>query len=267
MITSATNPRIKNIVQLQEKARARDQETVFIIEGSRMFVEAPVDMIEEIYISEDYLVKNRQQEVQDKLAQLKYETVSSEVFRKMSDTKTPQGILCVIKQYQREISGFLDNTRRKLPLYIILEDIRDPGNLGTIFRTGEGVGVNGIFMGSGCVDVYNPKTIRSTMGSIFRVPFLTAIDIPNLIHKLQDVGIRVFAAQLEGAGDYDNECYVCGTSFLIGNEASGLQQETAEKADVKIRIPMEGKVESLNAATAAAVLMYEAYRQRRRADV
>ncbi len=263
MITSATNPRIKNLVQLQEKARARNQQAVFIIEGSRMFIEAPVDMIEEIYISEDYLVKHRQHEAQDKLTSLKYETVSNEVFRKISDTKTPQGILCVIKQYHRELSGFLDNTHKKPPLYIILEDIRDPGNLGTIFRTGEGAGVDGIFMGSGCVDIYNPKTVRSTMGSIFRVPFLTDTDIPDLIPKLQDAGIQIFAAQLEGAVNYDNESYIYGTSFLIGNEASGLRPETAEKADAKIRIPMEGKVESLNAATAATVLMYEAYRQRR----
>ncbi len=263
MITSATNPQVKRIVQLQEKARARDQETAFIIEGSRMFLEAPADMIRNIYLSEEFLLKNRQPEVQDKLEQVGFETVSSEVFRKMSDTETPQGILCVVKQYQREVSGFLDNKGGKPPLYMVLEDIRDPGNMGTIFRTGEGAGVDGIFIGSSCVDVYNPKTIRSTMGSVFRVPFLVVEDLPNLIVNLRHTGIRVFAAQIEGAGAYDHESYIGGTSFLIGNEANGLRPETAEQANVKIKIPMEGKVESLNVATAAAVLMYEAKRQRR----
>lgn len=267
MITSVSNSRMKRIVQLREKVRARDQEDVFIIEGSRMFMEAPADMIKEIYLSEDFLSKGRQGEVPDKLSnkllKLSYELVSNEVFRKISDTKTPQGILCVVKKYHRELSGLLSDTSGKPPLYLILEDIQDPGNLGTLLRTGEGAGVDGIFMGSGCVDIYNPKTVRSTMGSIFRIPFLYAEDLPDLIGSLQEAGIRVLAAHLDGAADYDTMRYDCGTAFLIGNEGNGLRKETAEKADGNVRIPMEGEVESLNAATAAAVLLYEAYRQRR----
>ena len=149
------------------------------------------------------------------------------------------------------------------PLFLVLEDLQDPGNMGTIFRTAEGAGVDGIFMSTNCVDIYNPKVIRSTMGSVYRVPFVYVEDLPAVLDSLKDYGITAYAAHLEGKNRYDQECYRKGTAFLIGNEGNGLREEVAERADIRIRIPMEGQVESLNAAIAAAVLMFEAGRQRR----
>ena len=113
------------------------------------------------------------------------------------------------------------------------------------------------------VDIYNPKTIRSTMGSIFRVPFYITEDLHGTLGQLQEKGIRVYAAHLEGSVCYDEPDYTGGTAFLIGNEGNGLTAETAKLADTYIRIPMGGQLESLNAAMAAGILMYEASRQRR----
>ena len=138
------------------------------------------------------------------------------------------------------------------PLFLVLEDLQDPGNMGTIFRTAEGAGVDGIFMSTNCVDIYNPKTIRSTMGSVYRVPFVIAPDLQDVFAWFKKQGIRSYAA------------HVGGTAFLIGNEGNGLTDATAGQADCLIRIPMKGQLESLNAGVAAAILMYEASRQRRK---
>ena len=132
-----------------------------------------------------------------------------------------------------------------------------------ILRTAEGAGVNGILMSRDTVDIFNPKTIRSTMGSVYRVPFLYVEDICETVRKLKNKGISAYAAHLKGTGSYDEQDYTKGTAFLIGNEGNGLTDELADLADTYIRIPMYGKVESLNAAIASAVLMYEAQRQRR----
>ena len=134
------------------------------------------------------------------------------------------------------------------PLLILLEDIQDPGNLGTIFRAGEGAGVSGIVMSSGTVDIYNPKTIRSTMGSVYRMPFMYTPDMGKTIAELKRKKIAVYAAHLQGARVYDTCDYKKASAFLIGNEANGLRDETAKLADTAIKIPMAGQVESLNAA-------------------
>ena len=148
-------------------------------------------------------------------------------------------------------------------LFLALEDIQDPGNLGTIIRTAEGAGITGIIMSDDCVDVYNPKTIRSTMGSVYRMPFLYVHDLPEIILALQAKGVCIFAAHLEGSSAYDEADYCRKCAFLIGNEGNGLRAEVAACADQYIKIPMCGQVESLNAAVAASVVMFEAARQRR----
>ena len=146
---------------------------------------------------------------------------------------------------------------------MVLDNLQDPGNLGTIFRTAEAAGVTGISMSRDCVDIYNPKTIRSTMGAIYRMPFLYAEDLKETIDALKEQGIQIYAAHLDGKNFYDKEDYRGGTAFLIGNEGNGLRREIAECADIWIRIPMAGRAESLNAAIAAAILMFETCRQRR----
>ena len=145
---------------------------------------------------------------------------------------------------------------------VVLEDLQDPGNVGTIIRTAEGAGVTGIIMSRGTADIFNPKTIRSTMGSIYRMPFLIVDDAVGFVKGLKARKICTYAAHLHGVHSYREEDYTKGTAFLIGNEGNGLTDAMAEAAECLIRIPMEGKVESLNAAIASAVLMYEAHGQR-----
>ena len=130
-------------------------------------------------------------------------------------------------------------------------------------RTAEGAGADGIILNRASVDLYNPKTIRSTMGSVYRMPFLYVEEIEEILPELKRRNIRTYAAHLKGKNCYDEEDYRTGTAFFIGNEGNGLSERLSRMADVRIRIPMEGSLESLNAAVAASILMYEVNRQRR----
>lgn len=262
MIMSHSNKGIKEVIQLIQKAKERKEKKLFVVEGIKMFLEAPADRIVKVYAAESF-AEQMPAACREKLAELagRYELAADEVFRKMSDTKTPQGILCVVRQFSYKLEDIL---AAKDSLLVLLEDIQDPGNLGTIFRAGEGAGVTGILMSNNSVDIYNPKTIRSTMGSIYRMPFLYTKQLTGIIEKLQEKKIAVYAAHLQGAEVYDTCDYVRGTAFLIGNEANGLREETAEAADASVKIPMAGRVESLNAAVAASILLFEAARQRRK---
>ena len=145
---------------------------------------------------------------------------------------------------------------------MILESIQDPGNLGTIIRTGEGAGISGVIVNKETVDLYNPKTIRGTMGSIYRIPVIVAQDLVSVVKELQQRGVEVFAAHLKGTKDMYDMDFRGGCAFLIGNEGNGLSDELSDVADTYLRIPMEGEVESLNAGIAASLLMYETKRQR-----
>ena len=256
MITSVGNQRIKNLVNLIQKSKVRREQDVFITEGAKMFQEAEANRIKEVYVSESFYEKGT---VRAKLEQCNYEILSDEVFRKVSDTQTPQGVLCVMKQYHYVLEDLL---QQENPLLLLLEDIQDPGNLGTMLRTAEGAGVNGVIMTKGTVDIYNPKTIRSTMGSVYRMPFLYTENLLGVMKELQERNVKLYAAHLKGDKFYHQLEFKGGTAFLIGNEGNGLRDETARAADVYMKIPMEGKVESLNAAVASAILMYEAARQR-----
>lgn len=259
MITSTANEKIKHVAALQQKARLRREESLFVVEGGRLFLETPVPLIREVYVTEHFL-ENADGKMMEKLAVTGYEVVSPQVFGKMSDTKTPQGILAVLAQRKYEREELMGTS----PLLLLLENIQDPGNLGTIMRTAEGAGVTGVILSSDCADIYQPKVARSTMGSLFRVPFYQTEDILQEIKFLQDESIKVYAAYLEGSECYDGMDYRGGSAFLIGNEGNGLTKETAFVADARIRIPMAGKLESLNAGVSAALLVYEAARQRRK---
>lgn len=263
MITSVHNKCIKETVALLAKKKERDRRGLFVVEGGKMFGEAPTEQITRVYIAQS-AEKEMYAQYGDKLSGLSCEIVADEVFAKMSDTVTPQGILCLVRQQHYNIEEILREIDKKHALFIILEDIQDPGNLGTIFRTAEAAGADGVIMSSRTADIYNPKTIRSTMGAVYRVPFLYAKDLSSMIKLLQEKGTEVYAAHLGADRFYDAYDYQKSTAFLIGNEANGLRDETADCADALIGIPMEGKVESLNAAVASSVLLYEAYRQRRR---
>ena len=262
MIASTGNARVRAVTALAKKAKARREQGVFLVEGPKMFGELPVERRREVYVSENFL-RQQGERAEKLLAGCRYETVTDEVMRHMSDTQTPQGILAVAEQFSYQLSDVLKNSPDgKAPELVILETLQDPGNLGTILRMGEGAGVTGVVMSSNTVDIYNPKTIRSTMGSIFRVPFVYVQDFSDAVSQCQNAGIKVYAAHLDGKNTYLGEDYREGTAFLIGNEGNGLTDDITKQADILIRIPMQGEVESLNAAIACTILTYEAVRQR-----
>lgn len=257
MITSNTNQQMKNIATLIKKAKARKEQGIFVVEGRKMFTEVPREWLRGVYVSESFL---NQEDAKTLLTDVTYEVVSDSVFKNISDTQTPQGILCLVKIPQYELTQLLQGTKTHL---LILESIQDPGNLGTMLRTGEGAGITGVIMNQTTVDLFNPKTIRSTMGSIYRVPYYVSENLNETIQELKAQGVKVYAAHLRGEMQYDEPDYTDGTAFLIGNEGNGLSDEIADLADSYIKIPMEGRVESLNAAISASLLMYETNRQRR----
>lgn len=252
MITSTSNEQIKNIIQLKEKSKVRKQKKQYVVEGLKMFSEVPKEDLRGVYVSEHFLKEN-----EGKLQGVNFQTVSDSVFKKISDTVTPQGVLAVVAQKENTLDEILNNRRKNKSCIVVLDRLQDPGNLVTILRTAEGAGVSGIVMSSDCADIYNPKVIRSTMGSIFRVPFAVVDDLPAAVERIREKGITTYAAHLQGE-DYNKGVFEKDIALLIGNEAAGLSKEVSEKADQWIKIPMEGKVESLNAAVAAAILMYEA---------
>lgn len=257
MITSTGNTRVKNVIQLQTRARARKDSRQFVAEGFRMVSEAPADRIVSIYASETFARCNSGYM---STIQVPYETVSDNVFAQMSDTRTPQGILAVIKMAEYEIGDIIAHDNG---LYVIVENLQDPGNLGTIIRMSEAAGVDGIIMSPNTVDIYNPKTIRSTMGSLYRVPFVYADDFAGTLEQMKSKGVELYAAHLEGSVEYTDPDYTKASAFVIGNEGNGLTDAVTNICSNRIRIPMAGKVESLNAAIAASVLTFEAARQRR----
>ncbi len=263
MITSLHNKEIKETAALLARKKERDRRGLFVVEGPKMFGEAPMERIERVYLAQGAAAQ-MYEKYGDRLSGLSCETVSDEVFVRMSDTKTPQGILCLVRQQHYNIEEILRENKGKRMLFIILEDIQDPGNLGTIFRTAEAAGADGVIMSSWTADIYNPKTIRSTMGSVYRVPFFHVDQMEEAVRRLQKAGVAVYAAHLGGTAAYDACDYQKSTAFLIGNEAKGLREETAACADARITIPMAGKVESLNAAVASSILLFEAARQRRK---
>lgn len=253
MIRSSGNQQIKNIIRLKKSGKARREQGVFLVEGIRMFREIPETLLKKAFITEEWVsdLPSHWQEGND------YEIVTDSVFRDCSDTLTPQGILAVVKQQEYRREDLLGEN----PCILVLENLQDPGNLGTIIRTAEGAGVTGIMLSKDTVDIYNSKVVRATMGSVFRMPFLYEEDLIAGVNWLKDRGICCYAAHLNGSSFYDQN-YQHPCCFFIGNEGNGLTDNLAQLADVRIRIPMAGQVESLNAATAATVLMYEAMRQR-----
>ena len=295
-ITSSSNEKIKRIRLLTTKASARKEEGVFVAEGTKLVTEAPADRIKEICVSESCLeMLGITADAQGKAVGLQSAflrlaealpddaiiRLPDHVFEKISTMKTPQGMLAVMDapEYSFEdvcgestASGqahteIAENGQAVMkgpgaPLILILEDIQDPGNVGTIFRTAEAAGVSGIILSESSADPLSPKTVRSTMGAIFRVPFIVSDDMPGMVKKLESRGITCYAARLDESAEYDKCKLDEPCALLIGNEGNGLSKEITEAASHGIYIPMSGKTESLNAAISASILVYEARRQR-----
>ena len=261
MITSTSNTQVKNIIQLQKTTKARKKQGLFVVEGWKMCRAMPKEWLQSVYVSEEFLENMSEQTRREYEERGILNRVAEHVFLHMSHTKTPQGILAVGRQpvyTLEEIAG-----GRDAPLIIALEDLQDPGNVGTILRTAEAAGAAGILLSRQSADLFNPKTVRATMGAVYRLPFLYVESLTESVQELKRRGYTVYAAKMDGRL-YDEKDYTKKTVFLIGNEGNGLTAQMQKEADEAVCIPMEGKTESLNASVAAGILMYEAARQRRR---
>lgn len=277
MISSTANAQIKYLVKLQEKNAVRRKEQVYVCEGQKMFSEVLQYAREDIvkaYFSESFYKEYKSKKefpnlgnFDEILSKISFEIVADAIFPEISQTITPQGVLAVVRQPEYSLELLIEGMAKdKQPFssrLLLLEDLRDPGNLGTILRTAEGAGMTGVILSRESVDMFNPKVIRSTMGAIYRVPFVYVQDFIALLDHLKTCGFTIYAAHLAGAVEYDIPRYPARTAMIIGNEANGLSDAAAKMADGRVRIPMAGKVESLNAAVAAAILMYEIKRQER----
>ena len=276
IISSKDNKRIKYIRSLLEKGGIRKKNHSFVVEGIKLVDEAleygnVLDIIvsESLYeeiVSGDLtrnglLTDNGKHIIKQVKQGTSLTVVSDAVFKSVSETITPQGILAEVEMPKHRLleENFLEIAYEKTGKIklLILEDTADPGNLGTIMRTAEAAGVTGVIMGKGTVDIFNPKVVRSTMGSIFRLPFAYVDDLKAVILRLKRDGISFYATHLKGKESYRDISYSDKAGILIGNEARGLSDEIANLADTYVIIPMQGKVESLNAAVAAALMMYE----------
>ncbi len=267
MITTNTNQQIRQITALKDRSRERARSGLFVAEGSRMVRETPPQLLEKLLFSESFSKKEEAGKVLRELAEkgrpMEPVLVSDTVFAKMSDTVHPQGICAVVRQPVYAPGQLLENAAGTGGVLLVLENIQDPGNLGTMLRTAEAAGACGVLLSKDCVDPFNPKVVRSTMGAMYRVPFSVYDDMNELMPELKKRQIRSLAASLGAdSEDYTKADYAGAVAILIGNEGNGLLPATIEGADGRIRIPMEGMTESLNAAVSAALLLYEARRRK-----
>lgn len=260
MISSEANAQIKEMIKLQKSARQRRKKNLFIVEGMKLTKEAAFHgKLEKIYVSESVFEK-AEEEWKQFFMQYDYEVVSDSVFQSMSETVTPQGVLGLVQMPSYELGDILGDNRRSV---LLLDDLRDPGNLGTIMRTAEGADMSGVVLSKESVDLFNPKVVRSTMGAIFRVPFYYAEDLTEVMEKLKEKQIPVYGTMMQGSMVYDEVDYRKGAGVVIGNEANGISEKVVKHLSGRVRIPMAGSLESLNAAVSAAILMYEIARQKR----
>lgn len=318
MITSTKSSKVKYIVKLQQKARFRHEEGLFVCEGKRLVLEVPRGLLKEVFVSQSFLADRENEEWLDELMpgdrradgrggfaseinrvdgrkatrvdgqvydNVMVEIVSVEAMAKMAGTVHPQGVLAVVRQPSWSVedvfgegsaarsvhfsggSGEGMKVPQKVPLIVFLENIQDPGNLGTIVRAAEAAGATGIVASAGTADIFSPKVVRSTMGSIFRLPYIETENFAEALWKYRERGVRLLAAVLDAESRaYDTADMTTPVGLIIGNEGAGLTDEAVAACDEKIYIPMQG-AESLNASVATGVLLFEAARQRRNADM
>ncbi len=261
MISSESNGQIKELIKLQKQTRYRKKQQTFVVEGIKMVQEAAHHgKLQKIYISE-----GKYQEISQAVSVLlntyEYEIVSDQVLKQISETVTPQGILGTATLPTYDLEDILQQEKHR---FILLDDLRDPGNLGTIMRTAEGAGMSGVILSKESVDLFNPKVVRATMGAIFRVPYCYVENLAEVAKQIREIGYEVYGTAMKGSVIYDEPDYTAGAAIVIGNEANGISDAVFQSVTKRIRIPMEGQLESLNAAVSAAIVMYEMNRQERR---
>lgn len=254
-IESKENNLFKNTKKLKER-KNRNKSNKYIIEGFRLVQEAfkaKVD-IDYLIVTEESIEKIDQFLLNYISEDIKIYKISDNLFKELISTENPQGILAVINM---NIMPLESNGN----FYLLCDKLQDPGNLGTIIRTAHAAGVQGIILTKGTVDIYNEKTIRSTMGSVFYIPIHYDDDNLSLVKNLKEEGFNLVATSLDTDKNFFDVNLKGKVLLTVGNEGNGVSSEVLDIADTKVKIPMPGNAESLNVAIAASVIMYEKVRQ------
>jgi len=256
MITSLSNPKVQRVRALQANAKDRREEQAFIIEGVRLAEEAlnsnwPAELV--LY-TEELSERGRAITETFRMRGKEIESVSSKVMRSISDTETPQGILVLLHRRELILATSLD-------FVLIPDGVRDPGNLGSMLRTAAAAGVQAVFLPPGTVDAYSPKVVRAAMGAHFRLPILE-ISWQEVKTRLVTDSLDIYLAAMEGGIRYDQADLRHPLALIIGGEASGASPDAERLVGARLHIPMPGGSESLNAAAAAAIILFEIVRQR-----
>ena len=247
-IKSRDNERVKFACKLAASAGFRAKEGLFFAEGKRLCTDLAATLVPRtVFVTEDSVEENRQVLSAADECYL----VTGQVAQKLSETKTPQGIFCLFSVPVPALED-IDITAGVL----LCETLQDPGNAGTIIRTAAAFGLGGVVFSAGSADVYNPKTLRASMGAVARMPVLTGADIIDTTRYLKEKGVVVYAAALTGGTPLDKAKRERPFGLLIGNEGAGLSDEVIKEANKTVYIPMLGGVESLNAGVAASVLLF-----------
>jgi len=257
-ISSKDNEFIKHIKKLKDK-KYRDLSNEYVIEGIKLIGEAIQEnaRIKQIVICEECeKAESISKELMYEIAKEECVYVTEKVFKYISEVSTPQGILAVIEKNnnKNEIDYSQD-------IIVALDDVQDPGNLGTILRTIDSIGLNQILVSKGTADAYNPKVVRSTMGAIFRIKIIECEDLEKTLKEVKKHKFKIVVSSLQTNNsiyDIDYKKKV----IIIGNEANGVEKHIQEMADEKVKIPMLGKTESLNASVATGIILYEYVRQK-----
>lgn len=244
-ISSSENIKIKYVKRLVAKSSFRKSQNKFILEGKRMVLDSDKNQLDMIFVSENLLPNFNIEASETPIF-----SVKDDIFKSISDTKNSQGIIAVanICDYSAQIIDMA-----KVVLY--LDGIADPGNMGTIIRTAEASGADLIILSKDCVDIYNPKVVRATMGSILRQPIICDED-GSMINKLKDRGFNIVVTKLHAQNIYNKHNYGDKVAIVMGSEANGVRENILQMASSSVSIPMKGNIESLNVAIAAAVILF-----------
>ncbi len=250
MITSTSNGLIKHIKKLQTKKSYRYNCGEFVVEGLRQVFDAK-EYLKQVIVSEDFNADLPE-------FPCPAETVSAQLMQGISETKSPQGILAIAQMNLTDEKMLL----KENGLYIFCDSVQDPGNLRTIIRTADSAGIAGVILSSGCVVLFNPKTVRSTMSSMFNVPICISEDSIKTLNYFKNNGVSIVGTSPHTDKFIYDEDFTRSSMILLGNEANGISEDLLTMCTSCVKIPMVGRAESLNVATAGAVLIYEAVRQK-----
>jgi TrmH family RNA methyltransferase len=263
VIDNPRSPRVRAVAKLAKRS-ARAETGLFLVEGPQAVQEAlafRAETLVDLFITEAALDRHATLIEQAAAAGITAETVSEQVLDTMADTVTPQGVIAVCRQSAVALDELLAAAPR---LLAILEEVRDPGNAGTIIRAADAAGADGVILTGHSVDAFNPKVVRSTTGSIFHLPVVQGIGLETALDAVRAAGVRILAADIKGVDLPDIRAELAQpTAWIFGNEAHGLTDESLRFADRIVKVPIYGHAESMNLATAASVCLYEsAFAQR-----